>query len=128
MRKLARPGPGLTWITSSREIRSLKKSGRLFRGKRVYIWISPTVAEDQGSPRVGLVTGRGFDCATRRNLARRRVRGCVMDLRHRLQDGYSYLVECRPGVEEGNYQFLVIVVDKILRTFHCNEKETANPG
>ena len=121
--------PGFVWVGDARSIKTLRKRGRLYRGKSVFAWISRNEAGGPDGPRVGVVTGRGFVLATRRNLARRRVRGCIMDLRRFLEEGYSYLVECRPGSEEVNYQLLVIEVRGILSRAEVTEKkETAGSG
>lgn len=69
---------------------------------------------ESGPPLLGVVAGRGFRGSVERNRARRRVRGCVMELRHLLEPGRSYLIECRPGTEKTNYQKLVIEIEAIL--------------
>ena len=125
----SRGSPGITWVTDTRSIRDLRKKGRLFRGKSVYTWISRKEAVSPGDPHVSVVTGRGFALSTSRNLARRRVRGCILDLRHLLEEGNSYLVECRSGVECVNYQNLVNEVRGILSKAGKTEKKgTAGYG
>ena len=111
---------GVTWITKSRDIRSLKRIGRFFRGTLVLAWVSLDACEGSDIPRVGVATGKGFEKAVWRNKARRRVKGCVMDSRHLLKPGTSYLIECRPGVEGAEYQLLVNEVRDILaRSLDC---------
>lgn len=125
----SRGSPGVTWVTDTHSIRNLRKKGRLFRGKSVYAWISRKEAESPGEPHVSVVTGRGFALSTSRNLARRRVRGCILDLRQFLEEGNCYLVECRPGVECENYQILVNEVRGILsKAGKTEKKETAGYG
>jgi ribonuclease P protein component len=120
---------GVQWISKSRDIKSLRRTGRFFRGRMVLIWVSPSAIDGGGAPFVGIVAGRGFGNAVRRNLARRRVRGCLMDMRHLLRLGTSYLVECRPGVEEVDYQFLVIEMQSILlRSSNCGIKNQMPTG
>lgn len=119
----SRGSPGITWVTDTHWIRTLRKKGRLYRGKYVYAWISRNEAEYPGVPHVSVVTGRGFVLATRRNLAKRRVRGCILSLRKLLEDDYCYLVECRPGVDGANYQKLVIEVRGILSKAESYKKK-----
>lgn len=110
---------GVTWITKPRDIRSLKRIGRFFRGKLVLAWVSSDAFEGSATF-VGVATGKGFEKAVWRNKARRRVKGCIMDSRHLLKPGTSYLIECRPGVEEAEYQKLVNEVRDILaRSLNC---------
>ena len=125
----SRGSPGITWVTDAHSIRNLRKKGRLFRGGSVYAWISRKEDASPGNPQVSVVTGRGFTLSTSRNLARRRVRGCILDLRHLLEEGNCYLVQCRPGVEHRNYQKLVNEVRGILsKAGKTEKKETAGYG
>jgi ribonuclease P protein component len=101
------------WISDSREIQSLRRKGDLLRSNRILMWVT---GDDGplGEPRVGVVMGSGFRTAVERNLAKRRIRGCVQDLRRLLAPGRSYLVEGRPGIERYDYQKLVNSVEKLL--------------
>ena len=117
-----RESPGVTWVTDTHSIRNLRKKGKLFRGKSVYAWISRKAAVSQGNPHVSVVTGRGFALSTSRNLARRRVRGCILDLRQFLEEDTCYLVECRPEAECENYQKLVNEIQGILSKAGKTEK------
>ncbi len=120
-------GPGIQWISSSRDFKSLRRIGRFFRGGLIFIWVSPNNSSGGGAPFVGIVAGRGFGNAVKRNRARRRVRGCLMDLRHLLKPGDSYLVECRPGTEDVDYQLLVNEMQSILsRATECWTKNNMN--
>ena len=107
------PDPGLRWVTAPREMMSIRKTGTLHRGKYLFIWVRESRHGDE-QPAVAVVTGKGFRNATRRNLARRRARGGVMDSRGLLAPRHSYLIEGRPGAEEVDYQFLVAEIEKAL--------------
>jgi len=113
----------VTWLTDARSIKTIRKNGRLFRGKNVFVWVSPCEAGVGCAPRVVVVTGRWFPRATQRNLAKRRVRGCIMDLRPQLDWDRSYLVECRKGSYEVNYHLLVNEVRGILSQAAALEKK-----
>jgi ribonuclease P protein component len=122
-------GSGIQWISDSRDFRSLRRIGRFFRGGLLFIWVSPNASPGEEAPSVGIITGRGFAGATQRNRAKRRVRGCVMDLRHLLKPGRSYLVECRPGANIVDYQILVNEMQSILsRILNCETKNEMNTG
>ena len=71
---------------------------------------------------MGVVAGRGFGKAVERNRARRRVRGCIMEMRELLEPGSVYLVECRPGAESTNYQLLARELGAILAGYSSCEK------
>lgn len=103
-------------ITRSGDIRSLRRTGRFFRGDNVSIWVlvEGRTGEDPPPPLLGVVTGRGFRGAVERNRARRRVKGCLNQLENILEPGGSYLVECRPGSEKVDYQNLVTEIESIL--------------
>lgn len=78
---------------------------------------------------MGVVPGRGFKKAVERNLARRRVRGCIMDMRELLEPGYGYLIECRPGVQSENYQKLAGELGEILAGYpSCEMKKSGTSG
>ncbi|MHB8894960.1 MAG: ribonuclease P protein component [Candidatus Geothermincolia bacterium] len=114
-----REGPGLRWITASSEMRSIRKQGKLYRGGLVFIWACPGDPGEE-APGVAVVTGRGFRNAVTRNLAKRRLRGGLLDRRQLLEQGKCYLVEGRRGVEKADYQLLVKEIDDILsRTRNC---------
>ena len=98
--------PGLRWITKPQEMLSIRRAGRLYRGKHLYVWVL-SGAKTEELPAVAVVTGRGFSGASRRNLAKRRVRGSVLDTRHLLKAEHLYLVEGRPGADKVDYQLLV---------------------
>ena len=98
---------GIRWGLDSQDIKSIRGSGRLIRGRAVLVWVSHNACESTGAPTVGITAVRGFDSAVKRNLAKRRVRGCLLDLRDLLKPGISYLVKFRPGVEKEEYQILV---------------------
>jgi len=118
----------LDWITDSREIRSVRQKGKLYKGSNLFIWVCEGDTEAE-VPRVAIVTGRGFPGAVSRNLAKRRVRGSLLDRRQELEPGKCYLVEGRKGVEKASYQLLVIEVDDILsRTRNCVNKREPVPG
>ncbi len=111
--------PRICRISKSRDIRYLRRTGRFVRGENVFAWVSRDGCGRNGKepgavPRVGVIAGRGFDGAVPRNRARRRVRGCVMDLRHLLEPGCSYLFLCRHGTEKVDYQILVNEIRTIL--------------
>jgi ribonuclease P protein component len=106
-------GPGFRWITAPREMMCIRKSGALHRGKYLFIWVLDGVAGEE-LPAVAVVTGRGFRSAVKRNLARRRTRGVVLEARELLEPRRSYLIEGRPGAEEADYQFLVAEIEKAL--------------
>lgn len=63
---------------------------------------------------VGIVLSKGYRNAVDRNLAKRRGRGCIIDLREMLKPGHEYLIEYRPGAARINYQKLVNEVKDIL--------------
>lgn len=107
-------GARIARLSGSRDIRHLRKAGRFSRGGLVHVWASPDAPEGDSPPSLCVVTGRGFGRAVDRNRAKRRVRGCVMEMRHILEPGRSYLVECRPGVERADYQLLVNELGKAL--------------
>jgi ribonuclease P protein component len=119
---------GIQWISRSRDLKSLRRIGSFFRGGLVFVWVFPNASPSDEEPFVGIVTGKGFRNAVKRNRARRRVRGCLMDSRQLLKPGGRYLVECRPGVDVADYQLLVIELQSILsRISNCetkNEKKT----
>ena len=106
-------GPGFRWITAPREMMSIRKSGALHRGKYLFIWVLDGVAGEE-LPGVAVVTGRGFRSAVKRNLAKRRARGVVLDARELLEPRHSYLIEGRPVAEEIDYQFLAAEIEKAL--------------
>ncbi len=87
---------------NSREIHTAKKFGSKRDGVYVALW----KREKPGKPRIGIIAGRGFKSAVKRNLARRRVAGCVIELKSLLRDGVDYLFECKPGCEAAPYQEL----------------------
>jgi ribonuclease P protein component len=113
----------VTWLTDADSIKSIRRNGRLFRGKSVFAWVSRHKAGVCAAPRVVVVTGRGFSLATQRNLAKRRVRGCIMDLRPHLDEDHNYLIECRKGADKVNYQILVNEVRGILSQASVTEKK-----
>lgn len=112
--RVGTPG-GLHWIRKSGDLKTIRRSGRLIRGELVNVWVSnPGCIGIDGGPAVGVVTGRGFRKAVNRNRARRRARGCIMEVRDILDPGGAYLVECRAGSEKVNYQILVNNLRDIL--------------
>jgi ribonuclease P protein component len=120
---------GLRWVTASNEIRSIRRTGKLLRGAHVFVWVADEASENEDLPAVALVTGRGFKGATGRNLAKRRLRGGLLDERGLLLPGRKYLVEGRPGTERTDYQLLVIEIQDILsRTGNCMKKKGRLPG
>jgi ribonuclease P protein component len=121
-------GAGIRWIKGSRDIRSLRRTGRFSRGTFIFAWASPVSGESLDLPLVGVVSGRGFGKAIERNLARRRVRGCIMDMRHLLEPGIGYLVECRPGAQSADYQLLVNELGEILAGYSSCEKKKSGSG
>jgi ribonuclease P protein component len=104
--------PRVVWITRKREMLSVRREGTPSRGKYVFVWVLE--GEGGNAPAAGVVTGRGFAGAVRRNRARRRLKGAVLDRRALLGCGNRYLFEARPGAEKVNYQILVIEVEKTL--------------
>jgi ribonuclease P protein component len=126
---LRRVGPGLRWITVSREIRSIRRASKLLRGKHVFVRVADDASDAGGEPAVALVTGRGFSGAAARNLAKRRIRGGVLDKRDLLLPGRRYMVEGRPGAEEIDYQILVNEIHELLsRVGNCVTQEGRKPG
>jgi ribonuclease P protein component len=120
---------GIQWISSPRDFKSLRRIGTSFRGGFIFVWVSPKASPREEAPFVGVVTGRGFRNAVGRNRARRRVRGCLVDLRHLLKPGNGYLVECRPGAEVVDYQLLVDEMQSILsRAANCMTTNEMNTG
>jgi len=117
--------PLIRWITSPVEIRSLRKSGSLDRGDLVFVWSSGRGGPaDEAS--VAVVTGRGFSGAVARNLAKRRLRGSVLQLRGLLEPGRSYLIEARKELERANYQILVFEIEqKLMRARNWERKKKA---
>ena len=107
-------GAGLRWITNSSQIRSARKKGIFFRGDHMFAWVSQESVVEPGPPVVGIVLRRGFKRAVDRNVVRRRLRGCIMELRDLLEPGRVYLIECKPGAEKVNYQILVIEVQSLI--------------
>lgn len=91
----------------------MRKSGRLFRGEHVFIWVLEE-PEGESPPRVAVVNARGFPGAVGRNKAKRRVRGGLLEKRGLLERGHSYLVEARRGAEKADYQLLVFEFETIL--------------
>lgn len=126
MRRLTMPeedGPGLRWVTGSKEIRSIRRAGILQRGSLVFVWTSESVPNEADHAAVALVTRRGFKGAVARNLAKRRLRGSVLDKRDLLEPGKRYLIEGRPGLEKVYYQILVNEIsDLLLRSVTCVKK------
>jgi ribonuclease P protein component len=92
----------------------MRGNGHLIRGKSMLVWVSPNGCDSTGVPVVGIAPARGFNTAVKRNLAKRRVRSCLLDLRHLLKPGTCYLVQFRPGVENREYQILVEEMRSIL--------------
>jgi ribonuclease P protein component len=107
-------GIDLRWLTKSSQIRSAKKEGVLLRGEHLLSWVSTERAVEIGPPAVGIVIRRGFKRAVDRNLMRRRLRGCIFDLRQTLKPGHVYLIECKPGAERIDYQILVKEIEGLL--------------
>lgn len=117
---------GLRRIKKSGDLKEVRRSGRLYRSELVNVWVSDPgrIGIDEG-PAVGVVTGRGFPRAVSRNRARRRIRGCIMELRDILDPGSAYLVECRAGSEKANYQKLVFSLRDILtEAGNCTRTKT----
>lgn len=98
VRKIA----GIEKINDPREISYIKRVGKKRDGVYVILWKTETL----GGPRVGVIAGRGFENSVRRNLARRRVAGCVIESKGILRGGTAYLLECKPGSESSPYQEL----------------------
>jgi ribonuclease P protein component len=122
-------GPGLQWITASNEIRSVRKSGKLYRGDHVFVWVLDSASEAGEPAAVAVVTGRGFSGAVARNLAKRRIKGSLFEKRELLKPGSRYLIEGRAGVEEADYQLLVTEIDSILsRARNCVKKRKPGHG
>lgn len=120
---------GVRWLRRGRQIRNLRKSGKPFRGRFFFARIGRAGPSEDCVAGVAIVTGRGFAGAVRRNLARRRARGALLELREMLLEGREYLLECRPGCEDVNYQELVIDLRGILsRAEICEEKRQRTPG
>ena len=101
-------GSTFRWISSPREIIRLRRTGTLRRGKLLSVWIAPGTDAEGNVPAACVVAGRGFNKAVKRNKAKRRTIGALMDSRGLLEHGRRYLIECRPGAEEEDYQKLVI--------------------
>ena len=106
-------GPRMRGLTRSGDIRRTRRLGRRVGGPHVVIWVLEGEGDDD-SPTVGVVTSRGFTGATARNMAKRRVRGGIMDVRRLLKPGATYLIECRPGAESVDYQLLVIELTELF--------------
>jgi RNase P protein component len=77
----------------------------------VFLWMAMGT---EGLAEVAVVTGRGFPNAVRRNMAKRRVRGGLLDVRTLLEPGRRYLLEGRAGVDRVDYQLLVTEIENIL--------------
>lgn len=105
--------PRIRWITSSSEIRSLRREGRLSRGNLVFIWVSGA-GHPAGEVQVAVATGRGFSGSVGRNKAKRRVKGSVLQLRSLLEPGRSYLLEGRKELESADYQELVSEIEETI--------------
>lgn len=105
---------GLRWVSSPSEIRRLRKVGKPHRAGPVSLWTAPAPEGSTGLPTAGVVAGRGFKGAVSRNLARRRTKGAVLELRELLAEDRCYLVECRPGAESLNYQKLVNILKCLI--------------
>ena len=115
---LSRPGMKaaklrLEKVSRSGDIRTIRRTGRRATGKYLTAWVAGKAAGDRGIS-LGIVTSRGFQSAVSRNRAKRRVRGCIMDVRDLLKPGNTYLIECRPGADEEEYQILVKDIETIL--------------
>lgn len=122
-------GPHLRWITSRSEMRSVRKNGNLTRGNLVFVWECETGTSGTAETAVAVVTGRGFANAVSRNRAKRRLRGCVYDLRDLLEPGVSYRIEGRTEQAEADYQLLVTEMRGILsRTRNCAKKKPPQSG
>ena len=87
--------------------------GRKAAGKYTTAWIAGRAAGDDGIS-LGIVTSKGFRSAVARNRAKRRARGSIMDARGLLRPGHAYLIECRPGADEVDYQILAEDIESIL--------------
>lgn len=103
------------WLNKREEIFCLRRSGSLHRGKYVNIWVLPRKDTD-GSKLTGIsvIIGKGFENSVARNLAKRRVTGCIIENRGLLNKNCSYLIECRPGSERKKYQILVKDIKELL--------------
>jgi ribonuclease P protein component len=114
-------------LTAKTEMLSVRRAGTLHRGKYVFVWVQDGGEEDP--PAIGVVTGRGFPGAVRRNLARRRLRGAVLEKRDLLERGKRYLFEARPGAEKADYQKLVFEIESALSRFrNCQKKRSDSRG
>lgn len=119
----------VSWLHAGRQIRTLRKSEKPLRGNFFFVRIGHAGPPEEGVARVAIVNGRGFAGAVCRNRARRRARGALLELRAMLQGGQDYLLECRPGCEDVDYQKLVIDLRGILsRAEMCEEKRRRSPG
>jgi ribonuclease P protein component len=118
--------PGLRWVTTSSDIKAIRKSGRLCRGGHVFLW----TAHGSGDlADVAVVTGRGFGNAVSRNAAKRRMKGGLLDSRVLLDPGKRYLLEGRAGVDKVNYQILVREIENLLsESRNWNKKRSGTGG
>jgi ribonuclease P protein component len=105
---------GLRWITKSSQIRSAREEGVFLRGEHLFAWVSAVTGTESTPPAVGIVLRRGFKRAVDRNLVRRRLHGCIMELRNMLKPGCVYLIECKPGTETIDYQLLVNEIKSLI--------------
>jgi len=105
---------GPQWVTKSSQIRSARKEGIFLRGEHLFAWVSEESGVEKDPPVVGIVIRRGFKRAVDRNLMRRRLRGCIMEVRDLLKPGGVYLIECKPGAETIDYQLLVKEVRSLV--------------
>lgn len=107
-----RPGSDLGWFSGSAEIRRTRRAGKSRRSQHISLW--SVEYPELTVPEVCVTTSRGFTSAVARNLARRRTRGCIIDLRSDLEPGKRHLVECHPGTEKVDYQKLVMEIRELI--------------
>lgn len=105
------------WASSSNDIRYLRRHGKLIKGKNFFVRIlHRRFGEKDFVPKISVLCAKGFKNSVRRNSAKRRTIGCIMDNRSLLNTNNSYLIECRRGSEKRNYQELVMEIEKLLRS------------
>lgn len=121
-KKSRMPTTQLRFVRYSGELGELRRASRRSTGCNFNVWLGRNEnSSDFSEPKVTIKPSSGFSCVVTRNRARRRTRGCIMELREEFEPGLWYLIEFKPGVESENYQLLVNELKETLKRVRtCN--------
>ncbi|MDD5747524.1 MAG: ribonuclease P protein component [Actinomycetota bacterium] len=111
---LAGASPNLLWLRKRHAPFEARKNLRASKGKYADVRFGRYCCSASQDGVFASVEAHGFRRAVDRNLAKRRAKGCLYDLRDFLKPGNLYIVICRPGSEAMDYQVLVNDIKKAI--------------